>query len=71
MPRTVGEGEELEERAVVEPLPPLLPPERAAVERVVLRAALLRRVVVVAALTEALDDAAGVEAVTGVTSMVV
>ena len=51
---------------MVEPLPPLFPPERAAVERVVLRAAVLRRVVVVPELAEAVDDA-----VTGVTSMVV
>ena len=56
---------------MVEPLPPLFPPERAAVERVVLRAAVLRRVVVVPELAEAVDDAAEVEAVTGVTSMVV
>lgn len=40
-------------------------------ERVVLRAAVLRRVVVVPELAEAVDDAAEVEAVTGVTSMVV
>ena len=56
---------------MVEPLPPLFPPERAAVERVVLRAAVLRRVVVVRELAEAVEDAAEVEAVTGVTSMVV
>ena len=40
-------------------------------ERVVLRAAVLRRVVVVRELAEAVEDAAEVEAVTGVTSMVV
>ena len=56
---------------MVEPLPPLFPPERAGVERVVLRAAVLRRVVVVRELVEAVDDTAEVEAVTGVTSMVV
>ena len=56
---------------MVEPLPPLFPLERAGVERVVVRAAVLRRVVVVRELVEAVDDAAEVEAVTGVTSMVV